>query len=161
MVSGALRVILSLLVVALVVALLALRAAGRMRFLAQCRAATWTALERTEYTSVRNTNVPMRTARGWTVSRESYTGSTVISHVRWQGVDGETGTLTIRGTPYEDGVVLYHGDRALCVVSLACAPHPDSRGQWDPQLSAGIWTRVFVLALSIAGYAWWLIENVG
>lgn len=122
------------------------RAARRVGFLGRCRVATSVTLEQEESTSTKNTNVPMRFARGWKVTREAYTGYTVKSHLRWMGDDGPNGTLTLRGTPYENGVVLYDETSAMCVVDLHSAPRPDARGEWEPTLATWVWIRVVVVA---------------
>jgi hypothetical protein len=119
-----------------------------VRFLRNCRVAASVALESSEDTSTKNTNIPMRVARGWKVTRESYTGYTVRNSLRWMGDDGAGGELIVRGTPYEDGVVLHVGGKAICVVDLHCAPRPDHRGAWEPTLAAMVWVRiVFVVGL--------------
>jgi hypothetical protein len=135
----------------------ALRARARVLFLRRCRVVASVTLESCEDTSTKNTNVPMRSASGWKVTRSSYTGYTVRNHLRWMGEDGTGGVLIVRGTPYDDGVVLHDGPKAICVVDLHCAPRPDARGEWEPTLAPMVWVRiVFVSGLFAAlvyGYA--------
>jgi hypothetical protein len=133
-------------VLALPIAFTTWRAVRRVAFLGRCRVASSVTLEREEDTSTKNTNVPMRFARGWKVSREAYSGYTVRNHLRWMGDDGTSGTLVVRGTPWEQGVVLHDGPNAMCVVDLHSAPRPDHRGEWAPTLATWVWIRLVVVA---------------
>jgi hypothetical protein len=144
-------------ILALPILFTSLRARGRMRFLRECRVAANVVLENEEDTSTKNTNIPMRFARGWTVTRESYSGYTVRNHLRWMGEDGSGGVIVVRGTPYEDGVVLHVGSKAMCVVDLHCAPRPDHRGQWQPTLAVMIWVRTVLVTAMISALIYGLL----
>lgn len=140
--------------VVVALALDAMRARSRARFLARCRVAQ-ARLARSEVgsTSYKNWNLPH--SRGWTVTHESYTGSSRTSHVEYATEDGRHRTRTLRGREYEDGVVLYDPDapeRALVVHELGCAPRPDHRGQWTGALGFGRGLRVVLWACALVAF---------
>ncbi len=138
---------------------LGIRAYRRMWFLGRCRVAH-VALESETQTATKNTNVPMRFARGWKISREAFTGYTVRSVLHWHGDDGSSGKLTLRGTPYEKGIVLHDENVALSVVELACAPRPDVRGEWERRLPWPVWLRLAVVVAIVCGLVAFALRGV-
>jgi hypothetical protein len=87
------------------------------------------------------TNVPMRQASGWNVSTRLYTGGGTTTQLTYL-VDGQTGSLTLRGLPYVDGVVLAdprHPGRAMVVSQFPHAVRPGLDGQLVGRLAPGRW----------------------
>lgn len=110
-------------------------------------------------TSTTMTNMPLRGARGWDSRIRMYSGSSFRTELRYT-VGGRQGTHTVRGRPYEGGVVLADPrspDRALCITELPFAARPDVDGRWLGRLPAGVWIGVLctwaVIGLLVGGTA--------
>ncbi len=92
-------------------------------------------------TATTMTNMPLRGARGWDSRIRMYTGPSYSTELRFT-VGGREGTHTVRGRPYEGGVVLADPrapSRALCITELPFAVRPDVDGRWLGRLPAGTW----------------------
>ena len=92
-------------------------------------------------TATTMTNLPLRGARGWDSRIRMYSGPGYATELRFT-VGGRDGTHTVRGRPYEGGVVLADPrspSRALCVSELPYAVRPDRDGRWLGSLPVGTW----------------------
>ncbi|MBW2528420.1 MAG: hypothetical protein JRI23_29865 [Deltaproteobacteria bacterium] len=130
-------------------ALLFVLARAKMHFLGACEQAEGVTVSSSNSTgsSYKNWNLPV--ARGWEVTYEPYTGSGTKTSLQFLTADGRTGAATVKGRPYESGVVLYHPVtmRAHCVSDFRCAPRPNARGQWQPGLSISVIIRACITGL--------------
>lgn len=84
-------------------------------------------------------NVPMRRARGWDARWQSYTGSGRSTEIGYT-VAGRAGSITLRGAPYDGGVVLADPrspGRALCVSELWTSVKPGPDGRLPRGIQAG------------------------
>jgi hypothetical protein len=109
------------------------RTARRAALLRWAKVAAQVKLVSSDSTSTNYTNWPMRTADGWKVTVEGYSGSGSKDVVAYMTDTGKEHQLTIRGTGYGNGVVLHHAhepERALSIEMFHCRPRPDYRGAW-------------------------------
>jgi hypothetical protein len=103
-------------------------------------------------TSTTMTNMPLRGARGWDSRIRMYSGPSYKTELRFT-VGGREGTHTLRGRPYEGGVVLadpHSPGRALCVSELPFPARPDVDGRWLARIPAGSW---------VAGVLTWVVTG--
>lgn len=127
----------------------------RIRFLSRCAAAPATQVVESGGDGSSMTNWPLRRSKGWDVTVEGYTGSGVRDVVEFVTEDGRAGRLVVKGTGYEDGVVLYDPAtlRARDVKQVPCCPRPDGEGRWAPRLDPRGWLRVVLLVLLAGAWA--------
>lgn len=116
------------------------------------RVATVTGTE-SQIAGISNTNVPMRQARGWDVTTQLYTGSSITTRISYI-VDGQTGSIRTRGLPYVDGVVLADTrkpSRAMVVSQFPHSVRPGLDGRLVGRLSPGRWAWLLVTLAIEAG----------
>jgi hypothetical protein len=105
----------------------------------------------TYYSGTTYNNMLVRQANGWDVTKRMYSGPASKTEVHYS-LDGTNGTLTLRGLPYRDGVVLADSrkpSRALCVSSFTFPVKPDANGDWQTGgISPWSWLGV-VLAIAL------------
>ena len=95
----------------------------------------------------------MRQARGWDVTTQLYTGSSITTHISYL-VDGQTGSIRIRGLPYVDGVVLADSrkpSRAMVVSQFPHSVRPGLDGRLVGRLAPGRWAWLLVSLALEAG----------
>ncbi len=88
-----------------------------------------------------HTNVPLRHARGWDVTTQLHTGSSITTRISYM-VDGQAGSIRTRGLPYVDGVVLADSrkpSRAMVVSQFPHSVRPGLDGQFVGRLAPGRW----------------------
>jgi hypothetical protein len=99
----------------------------------------------TYYSGTTVQNVRMAQAHGWTVERRWYSGPVTKTQVDYELRETRAG-LTIRGLPYDNGVILADSRdprRALCISSFPYDLERDPSGNWTGRIA----TRVKVGAL--------------
>jgi hypothetical protein len=99
----------------------------------------------TYYSGTTVQNVRMAQAHGWKVERSWYSGPVTKTVVDYE-LRGTRGSLTIRGLPYDNGVILADSrkpERALCVSSFPYDLERDASGNWTGHVP----TRVKVGAI--------------
>lgn len=87
----------------------------------------------TYYSGTTYQNMLVRQAHGWDVTKRMYSGPASKTKVEYT-LDGTNGSLTLRGLPYRNGVVLADSrkpTRALCVSSFSFPVKPDVNGEWQ------------------------------
>ena len=92
----------------------------------------------TYYSGTTVQNVRMAQAHGWTVERRWYSGPVTKTVVNYE-LRGTRGSLTIRGLPYDNGVILADSRdprRALCISSFPYNLERDPSGNWIGQVGA-------------------------
>jgi hypothetical protein len=106
-------------------------------------------------------NVYLPVARGWTVTRDRWSGPNIKTEVRYT-LDGHQDHLVVRGREYVDGVILAderNPARARCVTSFAYDLDRDKTGNWvgrlRPRLRIGMacWLLIVIGWLALAGFA--------
>ncbi|MDT4920450.1 MAG: hypothetical protein QOI15_1352 [Pseudonocardiales bacterium] len=94
----------------------------------------------TYYSGTTVQNVRMAQAHGWTVERRWYSGPVTKTVVNYE-LRGTQASLTIRGLPYDDGVILADSRnprRALCVSSFPYDLERDPSGNWTGRVPAKV-----------------------
>lgn len=136
------------LVSACVVAFRARRYVGRIRLLKWGKVATVTghALvdKGTYYSGMTYNNMLVRSARGWTVTRQWYSGPGYTTDISYT-LDGATAVLRNRGLPYVDGVVLADSRRPARAMVVHQFPYdltPGPDGQWQGRVGAWRWLGI-------------------
>jgi hypothetical protein len=113
-------------------------------------------LSRTTYF---NAYLPL--ARGWTVTRQRYSGPSTKTRIRY-ALDGRQGDLVFRGREYVDGVILAddrNPARARCVTAFAYDLDRDETGNWVGALplrgwvGMACWSLVVIAWLALAALA--------
>jgi hypothetical protein len=92
----------------------------------------------TYYSGTTVQNMRMAEAHGWTVERRWYSGPVTKTVVNYQ-LRGTQASLTIRGLPYDNGVILADArrpQRALCISSFPYDLERDPSGNWTGRVSA-------------------------
>jgi hypothetical protein len=87
----------------------------------------------TYYSGTTYQNMLVRQANGWDVTKRMYSGPASKTKVEYT-LDGTSGSLTLRGLPYHNGVVLADSrkpTRALCVSSFTFPVKPGVDGEWQ------------------------------
>jgi hypothetical protein len=108
----------------------------------------------TYYSGTTYQNVRLAQAHGWKVTRQWYSGPGYKTKVQYQ-VGSGTGSLVLRGLPYEGGVILAdprHPERALCVSSFPYDIEPDYTGNWPGTLSNRVLASSAVMTLIVLGW---------
>ena len=114
----------------------------------------------TYYSGTTWSNVYLPQAHGWTVTREMWSGRNTKTDVRYE-LDGHQGQLTVKGRPYDDGVILAdqrHPERALCVSSFAYDLERDESGNWTGRLRTRLKVGMVIWVVLVLG---WLALAVG
>jgi len=86
----------------------------------------------TYYSGTTVQNVRIAQAHGWTVERQWYSGPVTKTRVEYV-LNGVPGNVTIRGLPYDNGVILADSrkpGRALCISSFPFDLERDASGNW-------------------------------
>ena len=138
----------ALVVAVLVIAWFRLRRYRRLGLLKHGKVATVTNTEvldtGTYYSGVTYQNMRIPQAHGWRVTRSFYSGPSTTTKIDYS-VDGASGSLTLRGLPYEQGVVLADPgkpDRAAVVSAFPFSMQPGPDGQLVGALSVWSWLGV-------------------
>jgi hypothetical protein len=114
----------------------------------------------TYYSGTTVQNMRMAQAHGWTVERRWYSGPVTKTVVNYE-LRGTQASLTLRGLPYDNGVILADSrrpQRALCISSFPYDVERDPSGNWTGRVSArsnvgAILMIVIVLAwTAVTGY---------
>lgn len=128
------------------------RALLRGRFLARCQQAVATTVVSSDSGSTEMSNWPLARSKGWDVTVEIYSGNGRHDVVEFLTEDGQRGRLTLAGTGYDGGVVLYAPDsmKAFDVKQLGCRPRPGADGGWSGALAFGVWVRTLLFAAGLA-----------
>jgi hypothetical protein len=98
----------------------------------------------TYYSGITYQNMRVPQARGWHVTRSFYSGPATSTRIAYS-VDGASGSLTLRGLPYAQGVVLAdprRPDRAAVVSAFPFSMQPGPDGQLVGSLSTWAWLGV-------------------
>ncbi|WP_372735251.1 hypothetical protein [Nocardioides sp.] len=91
-------------------------------------------------------NVRLRSARGWSLDRSSYSGSGFTTDVAYT-LDGFSGTVRVRGRAYEGDVVLADSRRPEHAVAVRDFPHdltPGPDGRWPGDVPTGVWAGIVI-----------------
>jgi hypothetical protein len=99
-------------------------------------------------------NVYPPLARGWTVTRQRYSGQVTKTRIRY-ALDGRQGDLVLHGRDYVDGVILADARnpaRARCVTAFAYDLDRDETGNWVGALPRRVW--VAMACWSLVVLAW-------
>jgi hypothetical protein len=100
--------------------------------------------EGTYYSGVTLQNMRVPQACGWRVTRAFYSGPSTTTKIDYS-VDGTTGSLLLRGLPYNQGVVLAdprRPGRAAVISQFPFDMEPGPDGQLIGDLSAWSWLGV-------------------
>lgn len=106
-------------------------------------------------------NARLPAARGWTVTRQRYSGPSTKTRIRY-ALDGRRGELVLHGREYVGGVILADERdpaRARCVTAFAYDLDRDEAGNWvgalPRRVRAGMacWSLVVIGWLTLAGLA--------
>ena len=95
----------------------------------------------TYYSGTTYQNMYLRQANGWDVTGQLYSGPGSKTEVSYS-LDGQNGSVTVRGLPYTNGVVLADSrkpTRAMVVSQFPYSVKPDETGQFVGTLSAWRW----------------------
>jgi len=109
-----------------------------------------------------NHNVPMRQARGWDVTTQLYTGSSITTTISYLA-DGQTGSIRIRGLPYVDGVVLADSRKPSRAMEVSQFPHavrPGLDGRLVGRLAPGRWAWLIATLALQAGLVALAVSSV-
>jgi hypothetical protein len=107
----------------------------------------------------------MRQARGWDVTTRIHTGGGTTTEVSYT-VDGQPGSLTVRGLPYVDGVVLAdhrHPGRAMVVSQFPHSVRPGLDGRLVGGLGPARWAWIVLsvgLEVGLVALAVWSVLDV-
>ena len=108
----------------------------------------------TYYSGTTYQNVRLPQAHGWKVTRNWYSGPGTTTKIGYQ-LNGTTGTLTMHGLGYDDGVILADKrdpQRALCVSSFAYALDRDPSGNWIGQVGGRVLTGSVLMIVVLLGW---------
>ncbi|MCW2795334.1 hypothetical protein [Nocardioides sp.] len=108
----------------------------------------------TYYSGTTYQNMLVRQANGWDVTKRFYSGPMSKTKIEYS-LDGTNGSLTLRGLPYANGVVLANSRKpatALCVSSFTYPVKPDVNGDWQRGgISPWSWLgMLFAICLHVA-----------
>lgn len=101
----------------------------------------------TYYSGTTVQNVRIAQAHGWTVERRWYSGPVTKTRVEYL-LHGRRGHLTIRGLPYDNGVILADSrnpDRALCISSFPYDLNRDASGNWTGEVASRVKVGAFLM----------------
>lgn len=99
-------------------------------------------------------NVYLPVARGWTVTRQRYSGPNTKTRVRYT-LDGQQGDLVLRGREYVDGVILAdqrNPARARCVTAFPYDLGRDQTGNWIGRLGPRLWVATACWSVVVIGW---------
>jgi hypothetical protein len=108
----------------------------------------------TYYSGTTYSNVRLAQAHGWTVERRWYSGPGSKTHVEYQ-VGSGIGELTLRGLPYDDGVILAdprNPARALCVSAYPYDLGRDESGNWVGRVPQRVLVGSVIMTLILVGW---------
>ncbi|MCW2764087.1 MAG: hypothetical protein JWO11_46 [Nocardioides sp.] len=108
----------------------------------------------TYYSGTTYNNMLVRQANGWDVTKRFYSGPASKTKIDYS-LDGANGSLTLRGLPYNNGVILANSRKpttALCVSSFPFPVKPNATGDFEGGgISPWSWLGIFLaMALHIA-----------
>ncbi len=120
----------------------------------------------TYYSGTTYTNMRVRQATGWVATTRWYSGPASKTEINFR-VDDADGTLTLRGLPYANGVILADPrnlKRALCVSSFPFSVQPGADGEivdhgLSPWSWMGIGSTIIVHVALLAG-AWYAVDGL-
>jgi len=98
----------------------------------------------TYYSGTTYQNMFVRQAQGWDVHSRLYSGPASVTTVNYS-LDGQNGSLDVKGLPYANGVVLADSrkpSRAMVVSQFPYSVKPDDSGNYVGTLSAWRWGGV-------------------
>jgi hypothetical protein len=98
----------------------------------------------TYYSGTTVQNMFMRRASGWDVTSSLYSGPSSVTNVQYT-LDGQNGSLDVKGLEYTNGVVLADSrkpSRAMVVSEFPYSVKPDETGNYVGTLSAWRWGGV-------------------
>jgi hypothetical protein len=123
----------------------------------------------TYYSGTTVQNVRIAQAHGWTVERRWYSGPVTKTVINYE-LRGTQASVTIRGLPYDNGVILADSrdpQRALCVSSFPYDLERDASGNWTGRIAARtkvgaivmidlllIWTAAMVFLCGLGANLW-------
>jgi hypothetical protein len=104
----------------------------------------------TYYSGTTYNNMLVRQANGWDVTKRVYSGPASKTKVNYS-LDDVDGTVTLRGLPFNNGVILADSRkpaRALCVSSFPFSVKPDANGDFaGGGLSIWSWFGIYCTML--------------
>jgi hypothetical protein len=120
----------------------------------------------TYYSGTTYQNMMVRQANGWDVTKRWYSGPASKTKIKYS-LDGAAGELTLRGLPFNNGVILANSrkpQRALCVSSFPFNVKPEATGQFGrsgltPWNWLGICFTILVHVALVAG-AWYAVDGL-
>lgn len=120
----------------------------------------------TYYSGTTYNNMRLRQATGWVATTQWYSGPASRTRINFR-VDDADGTLTLRGLPYANGVILADPrkpERVLCVSSFPFSVRPDANGELvDHGLSPWLWCGIaFTILVHVAllSGAWYAVDGL-
>ncbi|MFN2518030.1 MAG: hypothetical protein ABR604_03145 [Jatrophihabitantaceae bacterium] len=108
----------------------------------------------TYYSGTTYSNVRLAQAHGWQVERRWYSGPSTTTKIDYE-LGGTPGQLTLRGLPYDDGVILAHSKkpgRALCVSSFPYDLDRDPDGNWVGKVPLRVSLGALAMTVVLAGW---------
>jgi hypothetical protein len=120
----------------------------------------------TYYSGTTYNNMRVRQATGWVGTTRWYSGPASKTEINFR-VDDADGTLTLRGLPYANGVILADPrkpKRALCVSSFPFSVQPDANGEIvDRGLSPWSWIGIgftIIVHVALLAGAWYAVDEL-
>jgi hypothetical protein len=108
----------------------------------------------TYYSGTTYSNVRLAQAHGWTVERRWYSGPGSKTRIEYAVGSGK-GALTLRGLPYDNGVILAdprNPARALVVSAYPYDLHRDETGNWVGTLSKRVLFSSLLMTVILVGW---------
>lgn len=135
--------------VLVVLAIFGTRAFLRFRFLGRCRETTTTEIIERGSDGSKLTNWPLRVSSGWNVKVENFSGSGTKHVVEFLTHEAETGRVTVKGSGYQSGVILYDPEtlKAYDVRHFKSCPRPDANGRWVNRVPVRQWVGIAFVVL--------------
>jgi hypothetical protein len=120
----------------------------------------------TYYSGTTYHNMRVRQANGWDATTSWYSGPASTTEIKYS-LDDVDGSLTLRGLPFNNGVILADSrkpERALCVSSFPFSVRPDANGDFDAGGVStwswlGIWCAILLHTALVAG-AWYAVTGI-
>jgi hypothetical protein len=116
----------------------------------------------TYYSGTTYQNMFMRQASGWDITSRLYSGPGSTTVVQYS-LDGQNGSLKVRGLPYTNGVVLADSrkpTRAMVVSQFPYSVKPDESGRYVGTLSAWRWGGIIATLVFEATLVFVAVEAV-
>lgn len=119
----------------------------------------------TYYSGTTYQNMRVRQANGWDATTRWYSGPASTTEIKYS-LDDVDGTLTLRGLPFNNGVILADSrqpTRAMCVSSFPFSVRPDANGELtsadlSPWSWLGIYCTLFLHATLVVGAVYAVLE---